>query len=183
MTTTEHRKRAVVVNFFAGPGAGKSTSKAGLFFLMKQRGFKVETVDEYAKEKTYEGGGLGMNQLYLTAKQDLRLRRLEHQVDFILSDSPLLISIAYADGIYGEGDYASLVTRLFDSYQNFNVWVRRTKPYQAYGRSQTESEARVLDQRLRALAGERIHMEVDGNEHAPGKVLEALTSTHIMECV
>jgi hypothetical protein len=42
-----------VINLWAGPGAGKSTTAAGLF-LMKLTGRRVELVTEYAKEVVYD---------------------------------------------------------------------------------------------------------------------------------
>ena len=43
-----------VINLFGGPGAGKSTTAAGLFYEMKVRDIKCELVTEYAKDMTYE---------------------------------------------------------------------------------------------------------------------------------
>ncbi len=48
-------ERLKVINLWAGPGAGKSTTAAGLFNLMKIRGYNVELVTEFAKEMVYEG--------------------------------------------------------------------------------------------------------------------------------
>jgi len=38
-----------VINLFAGPGAGKSTTAAGLFAEMKRANVDVELVTEYVK--------------------------------------------------------------------------------------------------------------------------------------
>ena len=40
----------IVVNLFAGPGSGKSTTCAGLFSKLKLAGIYCEMVLEYAKE-------------------------------------------------------------------------------------------------------------------------------------
>ena len=40
-----------VINFFGGPGVGKSTAACDLFVAMKKAGYKVEYVDEYAKRR------------------------------------------------------------------------------------------------------------------------------------
>lgn len=39
-----------VINLIGGPGSGKSTTAAGLFFRMKSMGVRCELVTEYAKE-------------------------------------------------------------------------------------------------------------------------------------
>ena len=43
-----------VVNLFAGPGSGKSTTASGLFHLLKLDNKKTELVTEYAKDAIYE---------------------------------------------------------------------------------------------------------------------------------
>lgn len=171
----------VIVNFFAGPGAGKSTTKAGLFFEMKHAGFKVESVDEFAKELTYDGAFDAMeNEMWMLAEQDRRLRRLVGKVDFVLTDAPLLKSLFYVRGIYDNPAYKAHIQMLFDSYVNFNVWVRRTKPYMMYGRAQTECEADEIGRRMKEAVGCILDVEVDGDRRAPVHVLEALRSSGLV---
>jgi hypothetical protein len=167
----------IVVNFFAGPGAGKSTTKAGLFFEMKHLGLKVESIDEFAKELVYSGAtGIMENEMYMLAEQDQRQRRLLGKVDYILTDAPLLKSAFYVRGVYDHPAYLAHIERLFDSYENYNVWVDRTKPYMTYGREQTEEEADEIGKRMRASVIERLHLKVPGDRTAPGKVLVGLTN-------
>lgn len=166
---------ARVINLTAGPGAGKSTTAAGLFHIMKLAGEKVELVLEYAKDLTYEKAWSKLeNQWYVTGKQDARLRRLLGQVDWIITDSPLPISIAYARGPFGEPWFHDSVWNLFNTYDNFTVYIEREKAYQPYGRSQSEDEAREIDVRLRDLFGDRIDLVVKGDPNAPHVIYEAL---------
>lgn len=164
-----------IVNFFAGPGAGKSTTKAGLFFEMKHEGFEVESVDEFAKELTYEEAFTTMeNEMYMLAQQDHRQRRLLGKVQYVLTDAPLLKSAFYVRGVYAHETYVEHITRLFDTYDNVNVWVNRTKPYLTYGRTQTEKEADAIGERMLDSVRSRIHLYVDGDRDAPLKVLQYL---------
>ena len=39
-------KNVTVINFYGGPGSGKSTAAAGLFYKMKLGGYSVELTDE-----------------------------------------------------------------------------------------------------------------------------------------
>lgn len=137
-----------VINMFAGPGAGKSTIAAGLFAAMKNAGHRVELVTEVAKDFTWgrEWGKLE-NQLLLLGLQDERLRRLEGQVDWAITDSPLPTGLAYMGPEYAEW-LTDAVWGAYDRYQNFDVLIRRCKPYARHGRSQTEQEAMDLDQKL-----------------------------------
>ena len=47
-------KDTLVVNLFAGPGAGKSTGAAYIFSMLKMAGIDTEYVNEYAKDKVWE---------------------------------------------------------------------------------------------------------------------------------
>lgn len=164
-----------IVNMFAGPGAGKSTTKAGLFFKMKLAGYRVEVVEEFAKELTYDGDfGTMENEMFMLAEQDRRQRRLLGKVDYVLTDAPLLKSAFYVRGVYDSPAYREHIERLFDSYDNINVWIERAKPYQTYGRTQTEVEAIALDARMRAALADRMHVVVKGDSYAPDDILSFL---------
>lgn len=171
-----------VVNLWAGPGAGKSTTAAGLFNLMKQLGHKVEYVPEYAKDLTYERNyGNLTNQFLLAAVQDQRLRRLEGHVDWAITDSPLPLGIAYCTKEY-EDWVPEAIEAAYDRYDNFDFLVRRTKEYQRYGRTQTESEALAIDISIKALFDDFTESmtlgqawSVDGDHTAPMKIYTELS--------
>ena len=85
-----------VINLAGQPSAGKSTTAAGLFYLMKHAGLNVELIDEYAKQMTWEKRfGTIADQLYILAKQNSKLERLRGQVDYVISDSPLFLGRIY----------------------------------------------------------------------------------------
>lgn len=135
-----------VLNLFGGPGTGKSTTAADLFALIKWENVNAELVNEYAKEATWEGRHrILQDQLYVIAKQNRKLQRISDQVDWAVSDSPLIMSIPYTREDYLPNHYRAFVKELWDSYDNVNIFLERTKPYHAVGRSQTEEEARALD--------------------------------------
>lgn len=143
-----------VINLFAGPGAGKSTTAAGIFYNLKMRGLNVELVTEYAKELTWEKRMdiLSGDQLYVFAKQNRRLSRLKGQVDFVVTDSPLLLSLVYGDHM-GE-NFKNFARETFDSYDNVNYMINRTKKYNPIGRNEDENGARELDEKTRKILEE-----------------------------
>ncbi|MBK1871561.1 AAA family ATPase [Aestuariivirga sp. YIM B02566] len=171
----------LVINLWAGPGAGKSTTAAGLFNLMKLSGYRVELVTEVAKDLVYEERIklLNDNQLLVLALQDHRLRRLVGKADIAITDSPLPLSIVYkpAQGLFSASWLNDTALALWRDYENYNILVKRSKPYQKYGRTQTLEEARKLDARIEDLAirlcGSRAK-EVKGDEHAPRAILNWL---------
>lgn len=149
-----------IINLFGGPGIGKSTTASDLFRQMKDAGLRVELVTEYAKELTYEGSASRLdNQLHLLAEQDLRQRRLLGQADWVVTDSPLLLSIAYAKPPFNQPWFTEAVLGLVRGYDNLNFKLGRWRPYLDFGRRETEEQARQMDARitdvLRLCVGER----------------------------
>lgn len=166
-----------VINLLAGPGSGKSTTAAGLFFKMKLAGYKVELVTEVAKDYTYEQRDeiLG-NQLYLLAKQDQRQRRLLGHVDYIITDSPLLFGWIYVKGVYDVPWFRSAVLGVYNTYDNINFLIKRVKPYAQYGRSQTEDQAREKDKEILNLLRRYTipYIAVNGDATAPDAIMKGM---------
>lgn len=138
-------KQTKIVNLFAGPGAGKSTLAAGLFYELKMKFLNVELVTEYAKDmtwaqRTYELG----NQPYVFGKQYHRMFRLMGKVDIIITDSPLLLCCFYAAN-KSPKSFKTCVIDIVNTMENLNYFVVRQKPYNSLGRNQTENEAMDID--------------------------------------
>jgi hypothetical protein len=169
-----------VINFFAGPGSGKSTTAAGLFEKMKLEGYNVELVTEYAKDMVWEQRHniLG-DQLYILAKQNRRLLRLKEVVEWVITDSPLLQSLVYTDPDKVSSSYFRLVEELWDSYINVNFFINRSpaKKFNPVGRTQKDvEEASVKDREILDLLKIRnVPYEVIiGDRTASGQAFEYL---------
>jgi tRNA uridine 5-carbamoylmethylation protein Kti12 len=81
---------------FAGPGTGKSTTCAGLFYKMKSNGYKVEYCTEYAKNLVFSKDFYRLkDQLYVLAKQSHPWFKLDSQVDYTINDGPFLLGTIY----------------------------------------------------------------------------------------
>ena len=169
--------RLKVINLFGGPGSSKSTSAAGLFFKMKMQGYSVELVTELAKEITWEGHqNLLSDQLFLFANQNRRLERLRGNVDYVITDCPILLGLAYTPDNYYQS-FSKLVKEVFDSYQNLNFFVKRDKPYVNAGRNQTEEEANQVSSKVKQLLYDNLNFnffEVLGNSNAPDEILKVI---------
>lgn len=140
-------KRPLVINLFGAPGAGKSTGAAIVFAELKKRGVNAELVTEFAKDKTWEGNATALGcQEYVFGKQSYRLARCRADVDIIVTDSPLPLSILYTqDPALLAGDaFRQVVMNVFNSYHNCNYYINRTKPYNPKGRNQTEEQSDVI---------------------------------------
>lgn len=144
-----------VINLFAGPGAGKSTTAALVFGEMKRLNLNVELVTEYAKSKVWENSlDVLKDQVYLLAKQNHRLEVLRDKVDYVITDSPLLLCMYYSK--YGKHPdlVKQMVPTLFETYDNVNFFIERTKPYNPNGRVGGEESAKRADEGIRQLLTE-----------------------------
>ena len=63
--------------------------------------------------------------LYLFAKQNHRLHNLKGKVDIVITDRPLYMSIPFYRYYKGQNKvYEDLVRQTFDSYYNFNIFLK-----------------------------------------------------------
>jgi hypothetical protein len=157
---------ALVVNLFAGPGAGKSTTAAGVFSNLKRAGRNVELVTEYAKDLTWENRNMALdNQIYILGKQYHRLFRVINQVEVAITDSPLMFGAIYCPQDYFD-HFKPLIVEVHESMNSLNYFVNRAKPYNTSGRSQTEEQAKDIDVLIRcALNQFRVpYTEVPGDD-------------------
>lgn len=141
----------IVLNMFAGPGTGKSTTAAGVFAELKHRGRRAELVTEVAKEMCYDRLPHPFDQRVILREQYRRLDRLRGQVDVVVSDAPLLFGLIYATGDTDTPAFKADVRERFHEFENLNFFLNRVKPYATYGRTQDESEARALDGVIKQL--------------------------------
>jgi len=142
-----------VINFFGPPGTGKSTVASGLFNLMKVNGFSVEAINEFAKQMYWERRHPDhfQNQVYITAKQhNKQLNLVNHNIDYCITDSPLLLGMMYTPQDYYQS-FKPLLKEMFDSYDNINILLKRTKKYDPIGRNQTEEESDQIGRDIQVL--------------------------------
>lgn len=143
-----------VISLFAGPGAGKSTTAAALFNLMKRQRFSVELVTEVAKDWTYEKNVRLGDQFSVLTEQNWRLQRLEGQVEWVVTDSPLPLGLAYCPPKDADA-LEVMIDTFWHRYDNYPFILKRTsKEYQTFGRSQTLSEAQALDGLIANIAAD-----------------------------
>lgn len=158
-------KKTYVVNLFGGPGTGKSTMMAAIFAELKTQGYDCEICPEFAKELVWENRLETFNdELYLFAKQNHRLFRLNGKVNVVITDRPLIMSIPYNRLYHGFNKiYEDLVKQTFDSYENINIFLDRVKEFNPNGRREDESTAKTIDREienmLTSLGYKYLHFE------------------------
>lgn len=145
------------INLFGGPGTGKSTTAAGLFYEMKTNNHQVEYIQEYAKELTFGKDFTKLSdQLLILGEQHHRMFRLKDQLEYLIHDSPFVMGMTYLqdDPHLPKDIYAELITTMFKSYNNLNIFLERNVEehgYQEYGRSQSLDEAIAKDVEIKQM--------------------------------
>lgn len=152
------------LNFFAGPGAGKSTLAARTFAELKIRGYDVEHIPEYIKTWAHEGRSpTSYDQLYVFAKQLKAEDVILRNVQTIVTDSPLLMNTAYSR-LYNfqcSQDLIKICQQFDKDFPPLNLFIERTVDYVEKGRFQNHQEAVDFDVFLKK------HLE----EHLQGNVI------------
>lgn len=145
-------KKPLVINLTGAPGAGKSTGAAKIFSELKMLGINCELVGEVAKDVTWEHNTTALGcQEYIFGKQSYRLARCRNDVDVIVTDSPLPLTIIYTHDKTIKKPLTDLVMAVFNTYDNINFFINRTKPYNPKGRNQTAEESDNISSEIKEL--------------------------------
>jgi len=146
-------KKTVVINILGGPGVGKTTTASELFSLLKRKGFEVENVSEFAKELVWENRSAAFNdRLYMHAEQNHRLIQMNGHLDYIITDSPLILTSIY-NHYYLKKAYPTSYNKMIDEvvkqtwslYNNKVFLLPRVSDYHNLGRRENEKEAKDID--------------------------------------
>lgn len=138
-------KKHLVINLIGGPGCGKSTAMAGVFYWLKKHGVNCEIATEYTKDKVWEEDYKAMDdQIYIIGKQFHRISRMIDKVDIVIMDTSLLSSI-----IYDKNHSEALKKLCIEAYNSFNNMVffvdRGHNAFHQEGRRENFDESRKID--------------------------------------
>jgi hypothetical protein len=163
-----------IINLFAGPGAGKSTIASGLFYDLKKQNISCDIPYEFPKELAWEESKNRItDQFYVIANQHRGIVRSYGKVEYIILDSPILLSLIYKNN-YTTGYPSSLYKENFDktiidihkSYENINIFLNRPKNnFKNDGRFHSKDESDKLDKDILTMLksiGEK-YLTVDVN--------------------
>lgn len=167
--------KPIVVNLMGGPGCGKSTGASYIFSKLKLAGINAELVTEFAKDKTWENNKKALqNQIYVFGKQYFKMDRVRDEVDVIITDSPLLLSLHYAKDDFKQG-LSILIDEIEKDFDNYCYYLlNRVKKYNPKGRNQTELEAKQIDLKLEELLKSQsvCYKKVDDDENGYLKIVD-----------
>lgn len=150
---------STIINMLGAPGIGKSTLAYKLAGEMKAAGYSVEYVDEFAKHKVYEDNKKALDcQPFIFGQQLYKLEIVNGTVDYIITDSPILLSIIYNKN-HG-GSFNNFVFQTFMSFDSMNFFLTGKPPtYQDSGRVHSEEESSVIQYNIKEL------MDTNGVEY------------------
>lgn len=172
----ENKKNTLIVNLLAGAGAGKSTMASRVFSELKEKGINCELINEYAKDLVWEERNATFgNELYIFAKQQHRIYRVNGKVDVIITDAPLLLKLMYMSK---DIDFSQLVLDVYNKYNNMNFVLNRVKPYNPIGRNETEYDAKFYDAKIESLLNNHNipYEKIDGNRIGAEIVINKICS-------
>lgn len=151
-------KKTRVINFIAGPGAGKSVMAAMIFVKLKLAGHTVEYLQEYAKGLVWTKDYTTLNnQHWVTQRQYQSLKQMEGHVEYVVTDGPLVQGIYYnmhnPDNTSNVEKTQKMILECHSQFNNINIFLDRGQhfSYETAGRLQTEDEAREIDVILKHL--------------------------------
>jgi len=124
-----------LVNLFGGPGIGKSSIAAGIFYKLKKKHISCNNPYEFPKLLAWDQNSSAIkDQLYVFANQHRGIAQCYGKVDYIIIDSPILFSSIYHGyytndypvNFYGES-FHSMVVDLHNKYDNINILLDRAE--------------------------------------------------------
>lgn len=149
------------INFYGGPGSGKSTVAALLYSELKVLQYKTELVREFAKDLVYQGFDLRKSdynlQLIIFAEQLRREILLSRHVDFTISDSPLFLN-AY----YSKSEHLLSVAKKNNHKKDLHIWIERdpNEKFENEGRSHNEKQSKKIDLEMKKFLTEVCGLEL-----------------------
>lgn len=143
----------MIVNLFGGPGAGKSTCAAYIFSQLKFKNVLCELVTEFAKDLTWDKTEAINDQLYVLGNQYHQIKRVYDKVDFVILDSPIILSILYnrRNKSFSTHHFEDFILYLHNSFISANYFIERKKPYWQIGRNESENDAKNIDDEIKNL--------------------------------
>lgn len=183
---------SLIINFFGGPGIGKSTQSSGLFTEMKKHHMDVELTYEFPKIMAWEENYSAVkDQFYITANQHRNISRLYGKVKYIVVDSPIILGMVYKERYNETPEYPSMfydekfdefIISLFKKYNNLNILLKRDdSTYDENGRFQDLKESKEIDYEIKQklIKNDIPFVEFPVNINTPTEIFKYITKNHI----
>jgi len=176
-----------LINLFGGPGIGKSSIAAGITYKLKKKHITCDNPYEFPKSLAWdENHSAIQDQLYVLANQHRGIVKSFGKVDYIVLDSPILLSLVYR-GVYKGTEYPStlyqseyfdeLVLDIHSKYDNINILLQRSEGnHNEKERYQSLDESKKLDFEIEKVLFENFipYHSVEVNDKTVNNILKIL---------
>ena len=171
-----------VINFFGAPGVGKTTMALLLTALVKQKAIDTEISLEFVKDYIFTNNEdmiSFQNHIFSEQEKKLRVFSKSKEVEFAVTDSPLLLSCYYAPSDYAIY-FKDLVFEIFNTYDNINFFVNRNHFYSHQGRKHDEEESIVINKNIKAyLINNNVpFIEINSTDNLEDFVIPYILNNH-----
>lgn len=178
-----------IINLFAGPGAGKSSIAGGLLHKLKKKHYSCDAPYEFPKMLAWDNNGEAIkDQLYVIANQHRGIAKSFNKVDYIIVDSPILLSLIYKNHyVTDNNDYPScLYDEKFDNlllsmhqyYDNLNIVLVRAKESQHNQKERYHdlNESIIIDEKIKSMLNKNNipYFEVNVDDDPINEILNIL---------
>ena len=155
--TSYNQMRSKVINFIGAPSVGKSLMTALTFAELKCMHKSAELVQEYAKQLVWQERFEELNnQWFVSNSQYKMLKALQGRVEWILTDSPLLLGLFYntfhKDNVCNIQKTEKMILSRMSEFDNVYIFLERGDfPYEQTGRIHTRLESDEIQCQLKEL--------------------------------
>jgi len=147
-----------IINLFGGPGIGKSSIAAGLTYKLKKQHITCDNPYEFPKLLAWDENHSAIrDQLFVLANQHRGIVKSYGKVDYIILDSPILLSLVYKNvyksnqypaTLYGDS-FDKMVLDIYNQYENINILLDRGNGnHNESERYQNLEESRILNESI-----------------------------------
>jgi 2-phosphoglycerate kinase len=175
-----------IINLFGGPGIGKSSIAAGLTYKLKKNHINCDNPYEFPKMLAWDENHSAIrDQLYVLANQHRGIVKSYGKVDYIILDSPILLSLVYRN-YYRSGEYPAtlygdsfdkMILDIHNQYDTINIVLKRSNGmHNERERYQNLEQSMDLDYAIeKSLKDNRIpFVEVEVNDNTLSNILSIL---------
>ena len=175
-----------IVNLFGGPGVGKSSLASGLTYKLKKKHITCDNPYEFPKLLAWDENHSAIkDQLYVLANQHRGIVKSYGKVDYIILDSPILLSLVYRSvyrgteypaTLYGES-FDKMVLDIHNQYDSVNIVLRRgIGNHNEKERYQSLHESKELDFKIEEtlIKNQIPYYAVDVDDNSVNNILKIL---------
>lgn len=148
-----------IVNLFGGPGIGKSSIASGITYKLKKKHITCDNPYEFPKSLAWDNNNEAIkDQLYVLANQHRGIVKSFGKVDYIVLDSPILLSLVYRSvykgteypaTLYDSYHFDDLVLDIHNQYDSINILLDRGDGnHNEKERYQSLEESQELDKKI-----------------------------------